>query len=514
MNLGPNGQTTSKWLAKAGLLVAAVAVLSGVCAGASWASSYDASTDPNSISSTAAYTGAKQWWSAGYTGKGIDVAVIDSGVAPVQGLGAPDKVLNGPDLSLESQAPNLLDLDTYGHGTFMAGLIAGNDAPGTDYAKAPASTYLGIAPDARIISLKVGTADGGTDVSQVIAAVDWVVQHAQDPGLNIRVLNLSYGTNSRQAYTNDPLAFAVEQAWKHGIVVVASAGNSGYQRGNGAPGLADPAYDPYVIATGASDSMGTPSLGDDAVASYSASAGKGSARYPDLVAPGSHLQGLRVPNSWLDANHPEGLLSDRYFRGSGTSESAAVMSGAAALVLQKYPTITPDLLKRFFRSSAGKLGGYSAQTQGAGEIKLGAMLKANPQWSSTGQSFAASTGTGSLELSRGQDHLTRDGVVLSGERDIFGMPFDSAAMAKAEASASSWSGGEWNGSSWSGSSWSGSSWSSSSWSGSSWSGSSWSSSSWSSSSWSSSSWSSSSWSGSSWSGSSWSGRSWADAGWG
>ena len=96
MNLGPNGQSTSKRLAKAGLLVAAVAVLSGVCAGASWASGYDPSTDPNSISSTAAYTGAKQWWSAGYTGKGIDVAVIDSGVAPVQGLGAPDKVRQRP----------------------------------------------------------------------------------------------------------------------------------------------------------------------------------------------------------------------------------------------------------------------------------------------------------------------------------------------------------------------------------------------------------------------------------
>jgi serine protease AprX len=262
--------------------------------------------------------------------------------------------------------------------------------------------------------------------------------------------------------------------------------------------------------------MGTPEQGDDHVSSYSASASTGSGRAPDFVAPSSHLQGLRDPGSWLDANHPEGILSARYFRGSGTSESAAITSGAVALLLDKNPALTPDQVKRYFADKAVKLTGANGQTQGAGEINPGAMTEQPSSYPA--QSFPSSTGTGSLELSRGQDHLTRDGIVLAGERDIFGMPFDSAAMAAAEASATSWSGGNWNGSSWSGSSWSssswsGSSWSSSSWSGSSWSGSSWSSSSWSSSSWSGSSWSSSSWSGSSWSGSSWSGRSWADASW-
>jgi serine protease AprX len=312
----------------------------------------------------------------------------------------------------------------------------------------------------------------------------------------------------------DPLAYAVEQAWKKGIVVVAAAGNTGYQRGNGAPGLADPAYNPYVIAAGGSDSMGTAAINDDRVGTYSASsAGCGSCKNPDFVASGSHLQGLRVQNSWIDLEHPEGRLGGRYFRGSGTSQAAAILSGAVALVLQKYPTMSPDLVKRYFTSNAGKLGSFDIQAQGAGEIRLAAMLNKAPQWSYTGQTFAAATGIGSLERSRGQDHLTRDGVVLSGEMDVFGNPFDAVAIALAQANASSWSGGDWNGSSWSGSSWSGSSWSSNSWSGSSWSGSSWSSSSWSSSSWSGSSWSGSSWSGSSWSGSSWSGHSWADASW-
>jgi serine protease AprX len=492
--------------------------MSCVAAGASWgaeAGDYDAATDAYSLDSTTQYSGAQAWWDAGYTGKGVDVAVIDSGLSPVEGLNGPDKVIYGPDLSLESQVPNLRNLDTYGHGTFMAGLIAGHDDTLTgDYSSAPADVYRGMAPDARIVSLKVATADGGTDVSQVIAAIDWVVQHAHDPGINIRVLTLSYGTNSKQASGVDPLAYAVEQAWKKGIVVVAAAGNTGYQRGNGAPGLADPAYNPYVIAAGGSDSMGTAAINDDRVGTYSASsAGCGSCKNPDFVASGSHLQGLRVQNSWIDLEHPEGRLGGRYFRGSGTSQAAAILSGAVALVLQKYPTMSPDLVKRYFTSNAGKLGSFDSQAQGAGEIRLAAMLNKAPQWSYTGQTFAAATGIGSLERSRGQDHLTRDGVVLSGEMDVFGNPFDAVAIALAQANASSWSGGDWNGSSWSGSSWSGSSWSSNSWSGSSWSGSSWSSSSWSSSSWSGSSWSGSSWSGSSWSGSSWSGHSWADASW-
>ena len=206
------------------------------------------------MSSTTDYTGAQAWWAAGYTGKGVDVALIDSGVAPVEGLDAPGKVINGPDLSLESQAPNLANLDTFGHGTFMAGLIAA-DAP--DRADAGPDHYRGMAPDARIVSVKVATADGGTDVSQVIAAIDWVVQHRNDNGMNIRVLNLSYGTNSSQWYGVDPLAFAVEQAWDAGIVVVAAAGNSGYQGKGSSPALANPAFDKRIIAVGASDSMGT-----------------------------------------------------------------------------------------------------------------------------------------------------------------------------------------------------------------------------------------------------------------
>jgi len=324
------------------------------------AAEYNPATDVNSMPSTTDYVGADSWWDAGYTGKGITVALIDTGVAPVDGLRTPGKIIYGPDLSLESQAPELSNLDTYGHGTFMAGLIAGHDdALTAPYSQAPASVYRGMAPDAKILSVKVGTADGGTDVSQVIAAIDWVVQHKNDNGMNVRILNLSYGTNSTQGYVVDPLSFAVEQAWKAGIVVVAAAGNSGYQKGANAPGLADPAYNPMVIAVGGSDSVGTPVVYDDDVASFSANSNACNlaCRNPDFIAPGAHIQGLRVPNSYIDLNYPGGVLSARYLRGSGTSESAAIASGAAALILDKHPTFTPDQVKAFLNQGAAHLAG-------------------------------------------------------------------------------------------------------------------------------------------------------------
>jgi serine protease AprX len=488
------------------VLVAAVAPV------ASLAADYDPASDVNSMFNTTAYTGATAWWDAGVTGDGVDVALIDTGVSPVEGLAGASKIIYGPDLSLESQSPDLANLDTNGHGTFMAGIIAGKDPALTKpYSAAPASAFRGVAPDARIVSLKVGVADGGTDVSQVIAAIDWVVQHRTDGDLNIRVINLSYGTNSAQDYMDDPLAFAIEQAWKAGIFVVAATGNEGYVFKTGS--LTNPANDPHIFAVGASNSMGTMAIGDDTVPSFSSTGSN--TRYVDVVAPGTHIVSLRVPGSFIDQEDgATGRVGDRRFRGSGTSEAAAFVSGAAALVIQQRPTITPDRLKKLFLDSSTGLIGYSSKQQGQGELDLLQVLHASTpiapsRWFKT----PWSTGTGSLEASRGTDHLTLDGVVLSGEQDIFDQPFDSAAMAALEAVRHSWVGGVWNGSSWSGSSWSGSSWSGVKWSGSSWSGSSWSGSSWSGNSWSGNSWSGSSWSGSSWSGNSWSGNSWSTASW-
>jgi serine protease AprX len=168
------------------------------------------------------------------------------------------------------------------------------------------------------------------------------------------------------------------------------------------------------------------------------------------VAPGAHLQGLRVPGSFVDQSTPPGVLDARFQRGSGTSESAAIVSGAIALVLQKHPDLTPDQVKKFLFTDAKRINGADDKAQGAGRISLADLLNRNPDAGGASQHFDASTGTGSLEQSRGSDHLTLERIVLHGEIDIFGHPFDARAVADPWKAASSWNRGTWNSGSWSG----------------------------------------------------------------
>jgi hypothetical protein len=507
-NAHGTGRRTRSIVTSFAVLVATLAGAAAMATPAAASDLYDPAADVNSLYNTTRYTGVQDWWRAGYTGTGVDVAVIDTGVTPVDALAAPGKIVYGPDLSLDSQDDNLRNLDANGHGTFMAGIIAGNDGTASgSYADNP-SSFLGVAPDARIVSLKVGTADGSVDVSQVIAAVDWVVQHRKDNGLNIRVLNLSYGTDSTQSYLVDPLAFAVEQARKAGILVVVASGNEGYVADNGT--LADPAYDPKLFAVGASDSRGTLGADDDRVASYS-STGNAS-RSVDIVAPGSHIVGPRVPGSFVDLVRGDaGDVDASLMRGSGTSEAAAFVSGAAALVLQQRPSISPLQLKRLFMDNADSLSGFTSIQQGKGLIDMRSMLSARTPWA--WGSAPWSSGGGSLELSRGSQHLVDEDVMLEGEFDIFGEPFDAVAMASAEAARTAWNGGEWNGSVWSGSDWSGSDWADAVWSGHTWSGHTWSGHTWSGNTWSGHTWSGDSWSGHTWSGHTWSGNTWSSKFW-
>jgi hypothetical protein len=440
-------------------------------------------------------TGAGEMWNDRWTGKGVDIALIDSGVLPVDGLRTPGKVVTGPDLSFESQAENLRYLDTFGHGTHMAGIIAGRDdrAPQV-IQKGASSHFVGMAPDARILSIKVADAGGTADVSQVIAAIDWVVQHRQDQGLNIRVLNLSFGTDGTQDYRIDPLTYAVEVAWRKGIVVVVAAGNEGY----GSAKLNNPAYDPYVIAVGAADGRGTYDVKDDVVAAFS-SAGDGT-RNPDLLAPGKSVVSLRAPGSHADQMYPEGRVgASRFFKGSGTSQAAAVVSGAAALLIEQRPNITPDQLKALLKASASRLPLADPVAQGAGmlNLKLARDLPTPPAT----QVWPTSTGVGSLELSRGSAHVVHEGVELRGEQDILGGAWDGNSWSGNSWSANSWTGGVWNGNSWTGDCWCAQTWTGNSWSGNSWTGNSWSGNSW----------SGNSWSGNSWSGNSWSSQAWSDA---
>jgi serine protease AprX len=481
------------------------------------AAAYTPTTDAGSLYNTTLATGAQAYWKAGYTGKGIDVAVIDTGTAPVPGLATAGKLVNGPDLSFESQSPNLRYLDTYGHGTHMAGIIAGRaDAAVAGRYAGDTTNFLGMAPDARIVSLKVADAMGAADVSQVIAAIDWVVQNKTTGGLNIRVLNLSFGTNTTHPYTIDPLCHAVEAAWKKGITVVAATGNAGFYMTPGGPGLTSPARDPYVLSVGATDNKKTTATSDDAVASFSSSGvvGTGGTKNPDLVAPGRSIISLAVPGSFIDQTYGwAGAVTGGYMRGSGTSQAAAVVSGAAALVLQRHPTYTPNQVKALLTMSARPLtsGNLTAAAQGRGTLDLAKALSTTSVTAS--YSYTNSSGAGSLEGARGTAHLVDNGVELRGEQDIFATPVSTATQASKRTAGTAWTGGTYNSQVWTGSSFNGTNWTATNWSGRMWSGRMWSSVTWSGRMWSGRMWSSGTWTGRMWSGTHWSGNTWSSAGW-
>jgi serine protease AprX len=467
---------------------------------------YDVSNDDGSLYNIGQVTRAKDAWKNGYTGKGIGVALIDSGIAPVKGLTS-GNVLHGPDLSFESQNPDLAHFDTFGHGTHMASIIAGRDVAdsGGKYADASTHRFNGIAPDSKLISIKVAANSGATDVTQVIAAIDWVVAHRADSGLNIRVLNLSFGTDSTQDPRIDPLCFAVENAWRAGIAVVVSSGNDGTNRQD----LANPARDPLILAVGADDPRGTDNVDDDIVPPF---AQRGTLeRHVDVIAPGVHVLGLRDPNSRIDQANPSAVVGTRFFRGSGTSQSAAVVSGLAALYFQRYPGATPDQAKRALMLSATVPNAVRAMNGGEGVPDIQKALSANkPTWT---QLATGAAGTGSIEAARGSAHVNDGTTDLTGEQDIFGHAWDGAAWAAATSSGTAWNGGDWNGNTWSGNTWSGNTWTGNTWSGNTWSGNTWSGNTWSGNTWTGSGWSGNTWSGNTWTGSTWSTAVFASASW-
>lgn len=483
--------------------------------------------DPGSLYTVEKAIGARTVWtqkdSTGrqLTGQGVTVALLDSGTAAVPGLTGAGKLSYGPDLSVEGGG-DLNDQDTFGHGTFMAGIIAARDAaPLTDRSinNLDPAVQLGVAPDAGLLSIKLANTDGGSDVSQIIAGLNWVTEHqtAAD-GSRVRVVNLSFGTDSVQPYQLDPLAAATENAWRHGLVVVVSGGNEGPSAGR----LTDPAMDPYVLAVGASDGGNTiAGWGKPTVASFSSS---GTAtRHVDLLAPGASLVSLRAPGSFIDSTHAEGLVSGdttrRLFRGSGTSQAAAVVAGASALLLQANPALTPDQVKAALIATATPVPG-GAIYAGAGQLnvaaalttvqratnKAGAIVLPPEAQKLVTQSYPVSTGQGSLEAARGGAGLIDDnGNPVTGEVDAQGNPWNPAAWWSATSQLNTWSGGLWMGVTWTGDSWSDDPGLASA---------RWSSARWSSARWSSARWSSAEWSSARWSSARWSSARWSDDGWG
>ncbi|MDB6091888.1 MAG: peptidase and in, kexin, sedolisin [Gammaproteobacteria bacterium] len=306
--------------------------------------------------------GADTLQQSGITGKGVTIAVLDSGLwqDPNQNFGgrvlASIDVLNGGTGRVQG--------DSYGHGTHVTSIAAGG-------AQNLSLGYLGIAPQANLVIVRAFDGTGAGRYADVIAGLNWIVTNKKK--YNIRVLNLSFGAQPQSYYWDDPLNQAVMAAWRAGIVVVAAAGNEGPD-----PMTIDvPGNVPYVITVGALTDNYTPYDGtDDRLASFSSTGPtfEGFVK-PELVSPGGHMAASMQSNSYLANIDPHSMSpGEQMFTMSGTSQAAAVTSGVVALMLQSDPTLTPDTVKCRLLTSArpavtsAKALAYSVFQQGAGLI--------------------------------------------------------------------------------------------------------------------------------------------------
>src|SRR3954468_23937207 len=343
------------------------------------------------------------------SGDGVDVALIDSGITPVGDLAAPGKIVNGPDFSFDSRNPDLHNLDAFGHGTHMAGIIAG------------------VAPQARLVNVKAANAEGVTSLSQLLMAIDYTVRYRHANGVDVRVVMLAVGADNDTGYERSPLALAVERAWNAGVAVVAAAGNDG----SSGKGLELPAADPFVLAVGGADTQGTGDPADDDVAEWS-SRGDG-VRNPDLLAPGSSIVSYRVPGSFIDQSS-EGRVGDDRQRGSGTSQATAVAAGAAALLLQGHDDWSPDQLKAALRDGARAMAG-SRRAVGEGELDVAASDTLAPADGAQGYAPARL-----FDSPRGSRRFS---VAARRLKDLLGRRWTGRR----------WTGVKWNGVKWSGVKW-------------------------------------------------------------
>ncbi len=446
-------------------------------------------------------------------GDGVTVAVVDTGVDDSPDLAG--RVYHA-DVTGTSRNSNH---DDYGHGTFVAGLVAGDG-------KASGGSYVGAAPDARLLDVRVADDQGNTSLVNVLQGLQ-VVASAQRQ-LNVRVLNLSLSSESPLPYQFDPLTLALEGLWAKGIVVVVPAGNDGPNAGT----ISSPGNDPNLLTVGALDESGTGSRSDDVVADFSSRgpAPQGVAK-PDLVAPGAHLVSLRAPGSVVDSQNPGSRVQDTYFRGSGTSMSTALTSGVVADLLSARPRLSPDQVKAILTGSAYSEPGLTdAAAAGAGGLDANAAFTADtpvvasaPDNWPTGQShiwdrFSAAMLDGNRlaadfwwhRLSpSARSWVARSWVALTPEaRSWVARSWVGRSWVGLDGSAD-----EWLARSWVARSWVARSWVSDLWSARSWVARSWVARSWVARSWVESNWTARSWVARSWVGSDWVGRSWVDSDW-
>ena len=422
-------------------------------------------------------TGATRLASAGDTGQGVTVAVLDTGIDNLPDFSG--RLAGGVDLS----GGNNPYQDSYGHGTFVAGLIAGDGASSN-------GQYSGEAPGAKLVSIKVAGADGTTHLGTLISGLQWAVDHQNRYG--IKVLNISLGFQPTRSTVINPLDQAVEAVWNSGIAVVASAGNAGPFNGT----ILSPGDDPLVITAGALDDMATASITDDEMNDFS-SAGPTSPDgwvKPDLVTSGRSVVSLAAPGSTIDSSHPSARIGPANFVGSGTSFSSAITSGAAALVLADNPGLSPNQVKARLlgNTDPGPVGNPFVDGHGA--------LNA----------YAAAT-SGPMNLSQSAAHLSpawRGATVSlspSGPVDTWNTSlWSGATWNQTPSDGSAWNGWAWNGGDWNGYALTGRAWNDWAWNGAAWNGEDWTGRAWNDSSWTGTAWDGTAWSGSAWNSSAWS----------
>ncbi len=362
---------------------------------------------------TAATIGADAAWAGAIAtlgavnGRGIGVAIIDSGIADHPALG--DRVVASVDFTDQLGSGR----DQYGHGTHIAGIVSARSFRNT-------GAESGIAPAAHLINLKVLGADGSGRASDVIEAIDWAIRYRELFG--IRVLNLSLGTAPTQSYKDDPICQAVERAVKAGLVVVASAGNYGTNDQNQQVfgSITSPGISPYAITVGAIRTHGTVDTSDDEIAPWSSKGPTLIDRIvkPDLVAPGSKIVSTAAVGATLMTQFPERLIDGRgshdYFTMSGTSMSAAVVSGAVALLLDGRGDLTPLQVKLALQASADFMPEAGLLASGAGSLDLKGLdeiynLAPTLSGASTGFSLGVPTANGATSQ-----------VIVSGDVIVWG----------------------------------------------------------------------------------------------
>ena len=414
-------------------------------------------------------------------GSGVTVAVVDTGVAEVGDLaGRVD----------HESAIGDVGKDGYGHGTFVAGLVAGSGA-------ASGGSYAGIAPGARILDVKVADAAGATNLITVLKGLQTLVSHPE-----VDVVNLSLSSGSPLPYQVDPLSAALEALWRRGVTVVVPAGNDGPQSGT----IASPGSDPVLLTAGGLDENATARHDDDTVASWSGRgpAAQGVAK-PDLVAPGTHVVSLAAPGSTVVNANPSSLVDGGYLKGSGTSFSTAVTSGAVAALLARRPGLSPNQVKGLLTDTAYDAKGLKDKdAAGAGGLDVAAALDGKVK----------------------KDKKGSEADVIPGDPAVWAAFLNALLSGDEAAAASSWSqlspaARNWAASSWSKLSWDARNWAARNWAARNWAGASaeewaarnWAARNWAARNWADSDWSASSWSARNWAASSWSARNWAEDDW-